>query len=69
MSDQEEVDIVLADLPDDELVEQMFDDLYDGLADEVAEGTEDSPEPGLGSQASARRSAGRRHDYRRHRLP
>ncbi len=40
MSDQEEVDIVLADLPDDELVEQMFDDLYDGLADEVREGTE-----------------------------
>ena len=40
MSDQEEDDIVLADLPDDELVEQMFDDLYDGLADEVREGTE-----------------------------
>jgi len=33
-------DIVLADLPDDELVEQMFDDLYDGLADEIVEGTE-----------------------------
>ncbi|MDH4071608.1 MAG: corrinoid protein [Gammaproteobacteria bacterium] len=32
-------DIVLADLPDDELVEQMFDDLYDGLAEEIAEGT------------------------------
>jgi 5-methyltetrahydrofolate--homocysteine methyltransferase len=40
MSEQEEDDIVLADLPDDELVEQMFDDLYDGLADEVREGTE-----------------------------
>jgi methylmalonyl-CoA mutase cobalamin-binding domain/chain len=36
MSDQE---IVLADLPDDELVKQMHDDLYDGLADEIAEGT------------------------------
>ncbi len=36
----DEDDIVLADLPDDELVEQMHDDLYDGLADEIAEGTE-----------------------------
>ncbi|HEX7061306.1 MAG TPA: corrinoid protein [Woeseiaceae bacterium] len=32
-------DLVLADLPDDELVQQMWDDLYDGLADEVVEGT------------------------------
>ncbi|HEY5558635.1 MAG TPA: corrinoid protein [Steroidobacteraceae bacterium] len=32
-------DFNLADLPDGELVEQMFDDLYDGLADEIAEGT------------------------------
>jgi 5-methyltetrahydrofolate--homocysteine methyltransferase len=31
-------DFHLADLPDGELVEQMFDDLYDGLADEVVEG-------------------------------
>jgi 5-methyltetrahydrofolate--homocysteine methyltransferase len=38
MSEQED-DIILADLPDDELVEQMFDDLYDGLADEISEGT------------------------------
>jgi methanogenic corrinoid protein MtbC1 len=30
---------VLADLADDELVEQVFDDLYDGLADEIAEAT------------------------------
>ncbi len=37
---QPEDDIVLADLPDDELVEQMFDDLYDGLADEIREATE-----------------------------
>src|SRR4249919_563791 len=37
MSDQE---IVLADLPDEELVKQMHDDLYDGLADEIAEGTQ-----------------------------
>ena len=39
MSQDDNDDIVLADLPDDELVEQMFDDLYDGLADEIVEGT------------------------------
>lgn len=33
-------DIVLSELPDDELVEQMQDDLYDGLREEVVEGTE-----------------------------
>ena len=33
-------DIILSELPDDELVEQMHDDLYDGLADEIAEGTQ-----------------------------
>ena len=37
---KDEEDIILAELPDDELVEQMFDDLYDGLADEIAEGTQ-----------------------------
>lgn len=35
----EEEDIVLAELADDELVEQMHDDLYDGLKEEIAEGT------------------------------
>jgi 5-methyltetrahydrofolate--homocysteine methyltransferase len=41
MNDQyEDEDIILAELPDDELVEQMHDDLYDGLADEIAEGTQ-----------------------------
>jgi 5-methyltetrahydrofolate--homocysteine methyltransferase len=41
MSDEqnEDEEIVLADLSDSELVEQMFDDVYDGLADEIAEGT------------------------------
>ena len=41
MTDHDEAgnDIVLADLSDEELVEQMFDDLYDGLADEIREGT------------------------------
>ena len=33
-------EIILAELLDDELVEQMHDDLYDGLAEEVAEGTQ-----------------------------
>ncbi|HEV8088860.1 MAG TPA: B12-binding domain-containing protein, partial [Actinomycetota bacterium] len=37
MSDQE---IVLAELPDEELVKQMHDDLYDGLAEEIHEGTQ-----------------------------
>jgi 5-methyltetrahydrofolate--homocysteine methyltransferase len=40
MNDQYEgEEIVLSELPDDELVAQMHDDLYDGLADEVAEAT------------------------------
>jgi len=38
VSDEEE-EIILADLPDDELTAQMHDDLYDGLKDEIAEGT------------------------------
>jgi 5-methyltetrahydrofolate--homocysteine methyltransferase len=37
---EDEEDIILTDLPDDELVEQMHDDLYDGLKEEVVEGTE-----------------------------
>jgi len=40
MSQDQDDDIVLAELPDAELVEQMFDDLYDGLAEEIAEGTQ-----------------------------
>lgn len=41
MSQQSEAqqELVLADLADDQLVEQVFDDLYDGLADEIAEAT------------------------------
>ena len=38
--DGEEEDLVLAELPDGELVEQMHDDLYDGLKEEVVEGTQ-----------------------------
>lgn len=37
---EEEEEIILADLPDDELVEQMHDDLYDGLKEEIVEGTQ-----------------------------
>lgn len=33
---QDNADIVLSELPNDELVEQMQDDLYDGLAEEIA---------------------------------
>ena len=43
MSNEEienEEEVVLADLPDDELVKQMHDDMYDGLAEEIVEGTE-----------------------------
>jgi methanogenic corrinoid protein MtbC1 len=36
----DEEDIILSELPDDELVEQMHDDLYDGLADDIAQGTQ-----------------------------
>ncbi len=35
---EEEEDIILADLDDEELVQQMFDDLYDGLKEEIQEG-------------------------------
>ncbi len=35
---QDEEEIVLADLSDEDLVKQMFDDLYDGLAEEIEEG-------------------------------
>jgi len=37
--DMNEEDIVLSELPDGELVDQMWDDLYDGLAEEIHEGT------------------------------
>jgi len=36
MSDDQD-DIILADLDDEELVQQMFDDLYDGLREEIEE--------------------------------
>jgi 5-methyltetrahydrofolate--homocysteine methyltransferase len=40
MTDEyDDEDIILSELPDDELVEQMHDDLYDGLAEEIDEGT------------------------------
>jgi 5-methyltetrahydrofolate--homocysteine methyltransferase len=35
----EEEEVVLADLPDEELVKQMHDDMYDGLGEEIEEGT------------------------------
>ena len=48
MADDDD-EIILSELPDDELVLQMHDDLYDGLRDEVVEGGEHP----------ARRAAGR----------
>jgi 5-methyltetrahydrofolate--homocysteine methyltransferase len=48
--DNDQDDIVLSELPDDELVEQMFDDLYDGLADEIAEGTQILLDRGWGAK-------------------
>ncbi|MEQ3626470.1 MAG: B12-binding domain-containing protein [Celeribacter sp.] len=36
MSDEED-DLILSELPDEELVPQMMDDLYDGMKDEIAE--------------------------------
>lgn len=37
MSDEED-EIILAEMPDEELVPQMHDDLYDGMAEEITEG-------------------------------
>ncbi len=37
MSDEED-DLILSELPDEELVPQMMDDLYDGMKEEVEEG-------------------------------
>ncbi len=44
----DEEDIILADLNDDDLVEQMHDDLYNGLKEEVVEGTNILLERGWG---------------------
>jgi len=33
-------DLILSELPDDELVEQMHDDLYDGMKEEIEQGTQ-----------------------------
>jgi 5-methyltetrahydrofolate--homocysteine methyltransferase len=46
MSDEED-DIVLSELPDDELVAQMHDDLYDGLREEIEESVNILLERGL----------------------
>lgn len=39
MSDEDD-DLILSELPDDELVPQMHDDLYDGMDAEIVEGVE-----------------------------
>ncbi len=38
--ENDDEEIILSELPNDELVEQMHDDVYDGLAQEIAEGTQ-----------------------------
>ncbi|MGA9573989.1 MAG: corrinoid protein [Lysobacterales bacterium] len=38
--DEQDEEIILSELPDDELIAQMHDDIYDGLAEEIAEGTQ-----------------------------
>jgi 5-methyltetrahydrofolate--homocysteine methyltransferase len=40
MANEENEEIILSELPDDELVTQMHDDMYDGLSDEIFEGTQ-----------------------------
>jgi len=37
--DLDDEDVVLAELSDDDLIEQMHDDLYDGMKEEIEEGT------------------------------
>jgi len=39
-NENEEPEVVLADLSDEELVQQMHDDMYDGLGEEIGEGTQ-----------------------------
>jgi len=43
-------EIILAELSDDELVEQMHDDLYDGMKDEIIEGTQILLDRGWGAE-------------------
>ena len=43
-------EIILAELSDDELVEQMHDDLYDGMKEEIIEGTNILLERGWGAE-------------------
>ncbi|MEZ5447672.1 MAG: B12-binding domain-containing protein [Thiolinea sp.] len=47
--DYDDDEIILSELPDDELIEQMHDDLYDGLKDEIIEGTQILLERGWGA--------------------
>lgn len=47
--DYDDDELILSDLPDDELVAQMHDDLYDGLKEEIEEGTHILLERGWGA--------------------
>ena len=59
MSDDE---IILSELPDDELVQQMHDDLYDGLKEEIEEGTNILLDRGWAPYRRPDPGAGRRHE-------
>ena len=48
--DDDDEDIILSELPDDELVLQMHDDMYDGLKEEIEEGTNILLERGWGAE-------------------
>jgi methylmalonyl-CoA mutase cobalamin-binding domain/chain len=50
MANEEDGEIILSELPDEELVAQMHDDMYDGLADEISEGTNILLERGWGAE-------------------
>ena len=52
----EDDEIILSELPDDELVLQMHDDLYDGLKEEIEEGVHILLDRGLGALQGAHRS-------------
>ena len=52
MSDED--DLILSELPDDELVLQMMDDLYDGMKDEIEEALSESNSVAEIMQAYAR---------------
>ena len=64
MADDE--DIILADLDDDELVQQMHDDLYDGMQEEIVEGVQILLARKWTPYDCSNKGVGRGHDHRWH---